>query len=176
MPSITKLKKDVDQVWLAVRVFPRREKHVVKLLEQRGIESWIPLQERIKRYKRKVRKVQLPLITQYVFARTAIKNAGEILSVAGVIELVRPSGEICPIPEEEIFLMKRIVGEVSEIAVEPGQWQKGDEMEIISGQLTGLRGRLEEWRGKKRLGISMSHFQHTMIIEVPLTALRKVCD
>jgi len=167
-------KRKVGQVWLAVRVFPRREKHVMKLLQRKGIESWIPLQEKIRRYKRKVRKVQLPLITQYVFIHTEIDKASRVLSVDGVIDLVRPSGNICPIPEEEIILIKRIVGEVSEIEVEPGQWEKGDEVEIISGQLTGLRGRLEEWRGKKRLGISMNQFQHTMIIEVPMKSLRKV--
>lgn len=167
-------KEDTEQVWLAVRVFPRREKHVVKLIQNKGIESWIPLQEKIRRYKRKVRKVQLPLITQYVFVHTEVKNVGKILSVSGVIDLVKPSGEICPIPEEEILLIKRVVGEATVVEVESGQWEKGDEVEIISGQLTGLRGRLEEWRGKKRLGISMNQFQHTMIIEVPLKALRKV--
>src|SRR6056297_770635 len=170
----TMRKKDIEQVWLAVRVFPRREKHVVKLIQKMGIESWIPMQEKIRRYKRKVRKVQLPLITQYVFVHTEVQNVGKILSVSGVIDLVRPSGEICPIPEEEIVLMKRVVGEASVVEFESGQWEKGDEVEIVSGQLTGLRGRLEEWRGKKRLGIAMNQFQHTMIIEVPLKALKKV--
>ncbi|SRR6056297_615692 len=174
MMSSLAREKEIDQVWLALRVFPRREKHVMKLLQKKGIESWVPLQERTRRYKRKVRKVQLPLITQYVFIHTSIKKVGRALSVPGVIELVCPSGEIDPIPEEEIILMKRVVGEVSEIEVEPGKWQKGEEVEIVAGQLTGLKGHLVEWRGKQRLGIAMNQFQHTMIIEVPLHALRKV--
>lgn len=172
--ALIEKEKDTDQVWLAVRVFPRREKHVVKLLHNMGIESWIPLHERIRRYKRKVRKVQLPLITQYVFVHTHLESSGKILSVPGVIEFVSPSGEIDPIPEEEIVLMKRVVGEVSEVEVEPGKWNKGEKVEIVAGQLTGLIGRLVEWRGKQRLGIAMDQFRHTMIIEVPLHALRKV--
>ncbi|NBB88238.1 MAG: UpxY family transcription antiterminator [Bacteroidetes bacterium] len=166
--------KPTSQVWLAVRVIPRREKHIVKVLQRKGMESWIPLEEKIRRYKRKVRKVELPLITQYVFVNTSTRNLGEILSVDGVIDFVRPSGEISPIPEEEIILLKRVVGEANVVEVEAGTWEKGDEVEIIAGQLTGLKGRLEEWRGKKRLGISMPQFAHTMIIEVPIKALRKL--
>jgi transcription antitermination factor NusG len=66
------------------------------------------------------------------------------------------------------------VGEVSEVEVEPGKWDTGQKVEIVAGQLTGLKGRLVEWRGKQRLAIAMDQFQHTMIIEVPLHALRKV--
>jgi transcription antitermination factor NusG len=58
--------------------------------------------------------------------------------------------------------------------VEAGEWKEGDEVEIVAGQLTGLKGRLMEWRGKNRVGIRMAHFQHTMIIEVPLNTLRKI--
>jgi transcription antitermination factor NusG len=161
-------------LWLAFRVIPRREKHVVHSLLRQGVEAWIPLQERVKRYKRKVRKVQYPLITQYVFARVRRNELAKVLSTTGVVQVLRPSGYIDPIPADEIELLKRIVGEWHDVEVEAGEWKEGDEVEIVAGQLTGLKGRLMEWRGKNRVGIRMAHFQHTMIIEVPLNTLRKI--
>lgn len=162
--------------WYAVRTFHRREKHVNKLLELKNVNAWVPLREKTRIYTRKIRKVQLPLISQYVFVQIDEKQKGKVLQTEGVISFVQPSGYIVPIPKEEINLLKRVIGEdmEAEIEVEEGQIQEGDHVEIIGGELTGLQGYMIERRGKNKVAVNLEHFQHAILMEIPVSALRKI--
>ncbi len=165
---------DTGLYWYAVRTFFRREKHVNKLLQLKDLNSWLPLQEKTRVYTRKIRKVQVPLISQYIFVEIQPEERVRVLETEGVIEFIKPSGYVMPIPEHEIKLLKRVIGEDVEIEIEEGKIEKGDLVEIIGGELTGLRGHMVERRGKNRVAINMEHFQHALLMEIPLSALRKI--
>jgi transcription antitermination factor NusG len=170
----TMIDEETGLAWYAVRTFFRREKHVNKLLDLKGVDAWVPLREKTRIYTRKIRKVQLPLISQYVFVNINERDKGKVLQTEGVIGFVKPSGYIVPIPKEEIDLLKRVIGEEVEVEMEEGQIQKGDRVEIIGGELTGLRGHMVERRGKNKVAVNMEHFQHAILMEIPLSALRKI--
>jgi len=160
--------------WYAVRTFFRREKYVRDRLLDQGIEAWLPLQEKTRRYTRKVRKVQLPLISQYIFVKIDQEERARVLEVEGVIQFVRPSGYVVPIPQSEIDLLRRVIGEDLSTEVEEGTITEGDEVEIIAGELTGLKGQMVEERGKNRIAVNLTNMGLALWMEVPLSAVRKL--
>ena len=165
---------DTQTYWYAVRTFFRREKHVDRLLQMKDIQSWLPLQEKTRVYTRKIRKVKLPLISQYIFVRIQPEERVKVLQTEGVIEFIKPSGYVMPIPQKEIDLLKRVIGEDMEAELVEGQIKKGDHVEVIGGELTGLKGHMVEKRGKNKVAINLEQFQHALLMEIPLSALRKI--
>ncbi len=160
--------------WYAVRTFFRREKQAIRLMEARGIDCWLPTIEKIRTYKRKVRRVELPLLSTYVFVRIDRSDYVPVLETEGVIRFVQPGDSIQPVPEREIDLLRQVIGEKLALEVVPHRLEEGDKIELIGGELTGLSGRLVSWKGKERVAVSLDSIGHSILMEVPVSALRKV--
>ena len=58
---------DTEPRWFAVYTRYKREKLVLKELQRRGINAYLPLQTVTRYYTRKVKTVHLPLISCYIF-------------------------------------------------------------------------------------------------------------
>lgn len=161
--------------WFAVYTRFRREKLVVERLKRQGIEAYLPLQHFTRRYTRKVRQVALPLISCYVFVKIAKPEYLSVLRTPDVVGFVKISKDLIAIPEAEIRLMQRIVGEVEvEIEAKPLVLQKGDPVEIIGGQLTGLKGKLVDCPNGKNFLIELTSVGYTLQMEVPPAFLCKI--
>lgn len=128
--------------WFAVYTRYKREKLVAGRLAQKGIQVYLPLQQFTRRYVRKVKQVELPLISCYLFTRITKAEYVPVLETPDVVKFVRFSKNLIAIPDREIQIIQRVVGEAVEVEVTPAQYTPGDTVEIIGGQLTGLRGTL----------------------------------
>ena len=140
--------------WFAIYTRYKREKLVKRELEEKGITAFLPLQHLTRRYTRKVKQVQLPLISCYVFTKIVKSQYIPVLEVQDVVNFVQFSRNLIAIPEREIDLMRRIIGEKVEIEVEQLSYAVGDEVEITAGNLVGLRGKLLR-TGKKNFLIDL---------------------
>ncbi|MEZ5039016.1 MAG: UpxY family transcription antiterminator [Saprospiraceae bacterium] len=161
--------------WFAVYTRYKREKQVVKRLEEKGITTYLPLQ-RVKRYyTRKVKQVELPLISCYLFTKITKPEYIPVLDTPDVVKFVRFSKNLISIPEREIQLIQRVVGEEIEVEMEPSTHMRaGDEVEIIGGQLTGLKGKLVSQEGKKNFLIELESLGYAMRMQVDPQYLRKI--
>jgi len=160
--------------WYAVHTGFKREKRVQKQLERKGIEHYLPLQKRIRRYTRKVRQVELPLISTYIFVKIDLKDRVSVLEVPDVYGFVQFAKDIIPIPESEIALVKRVLGEAYEVEVEEGPLAPGTPVEIIGGQLTGLKGTLVEQAGKEVFNIQLDSLGYQLRMDVPRNLLQRI--
>ena len=159
--------------WFAIYTRYKREKLVSRQLEEKGITSYLPLQNFTRHYTRKVKHVQLPLISCYVFTKITKTEYVPVLEVQDVVKFVQFSRNLIAIPETEIEVMKRITGEKLDLEVEPYSYQVGDEVEIISGNLLGLKGKLLR-TGKKNFLIDLKSIGYALKIEVDPSILKKV--
>ena len=119
--------------WYAVYTKYRSEKHVVGQLRKRGIEAYVPLLRRTRRYERKVKSYEMPLINCYVFVRIPEERRVEVLRVPYVHRFLTIEGKIVPIPVREMEIMQRVVGELHDVTCEAIMWEPGDDVEIIPG-------------------------------------------
>ena len=159
--------------WYAVRTRSRSEKWVVRQLEEKNIESWIPLKWSVRKYPGRVRKTQIPLINGYVFVHITPDKFARILETEGVFGFVQFASEIPTVPTGQIELLKYITGENMEITMTDQVMERGDQVEIIGGELTGLSGELVEFKGKHRVLMRMENVGLSFFIEVPRARLRK---
>lgn len=161
--------------WFAVYTRYKREKQVLKRLTEKGITTYLPIQ-RVKRYyTRKVKQVELPLISCYLFTKITKPEYIPVLDTPDVVKFVRFSKNLISIPEREIKLIQRVVGEDVEVEMEPRQhMRKGDEVEIIGGRLTGLKGTLVNLDGQKHFVIELENMGYAMRMQVDPQYLRKI--
>lgn len=161
--------------WFAVYTRYKREKQVLKRLEDKGITTYLPLQRLKRYYTRKVKQVELPLISCYLFTKITKPEYIPVLDTPDVVKFVRFSKNLISIPEREIHLIQRVVGENIEVEMEPCRsLRKGDEVEIIGGQLTGLKGTLVDVEGKKHFVIELESLGYAMRMQVDPQYLRKI--
>ena len=160
--------------WFAVYARYKREKVVARRLKEKGIECYLPLQRLTRYYTRKVKKVELPLISGYLFTRITRKEYVSVLETQDVVKFVRFSRNLISIPEREIDIIRRVVGEAVEVEVEPSSFRPGDAVEIIGGQLTGLKGTLLERRSDKNFVIELEKLGYSLLMQVDPALLRRI--
>lgn len=160
--------------WFAVYTPYKREKLALKHLQKKGITAFLPIQQLTRRYKRKIKKVDLPLINCYVFVKITKKEYVKVLEVEHILQFVRFSKNLIAIPNEEIYLMKQVLGEGLEVNIEKGVFQKGDRVEVTAGNLMGLNGFLVDHKGKRQVVVNLAFLGYSLRVQVPTALLRKV--
>lgn len=152
----------------------KREKLALADLTRQGIECYLPMLHEVKRYEHKYREVDLPLIRSYLFVRLNESGYHPVIACPYVSGFVRFGEEIVSIPEEEMALLRRIVGEGNLQDAEEGIFDEGDHVEIIGGKLTGIRGTLVERLGKNRVAIALNAIGYSLIMDIDPAYLRRV--
>jgi transcription antitermination factor NusG len=165
---------DTTQQWYAVTTKYKCEKLVTTALHHKGLEAYVPLLKRTRRYTRKIKNYEIPLINCYAFVRIALKDRVKVLEEPHVHQFIGFDGKIVPIPEAEMQMMRRVVGELSEVVVEPREWLDGDRVEVIAGNLTGIKGKLIEQSGKHEFVVELESLGYQLRMVVDRSMLRKV--
>lgn len=165
---------DNEAKWFAIYTNFKREKLALKHLERKNIRAYLPIQRKIRKYTRKVVTVDLPLISCYVFVKITKREYVKVLETEHVLSFVKFSKNLIAIPDEEIELMKWVLGEGINVNIEKTSLNKGDQVEIISGNLTGIKGQLVEVKGKNQVLIDLAYIGYTLQIEVDKKLLRKL--
>ena len=160
--------------WFAVRTPYKREKTALRELLSHGLEAYVPLVKRVKQHSKKIKAYELPLINNYCFVRIRRPDVNRVLSVRDVADFVRFSGEIIAIPDDEIALLRRIVGESNDIALAGMPMKMGSRVEIIGGRLTGIKGRIIEEKSKHLLLVEMETLGWTIQLEVSPNHIRPI--
>jgi len=161
--------------WFAVYTKYKREKIILKDLERQGIQAYLPIQEITRIYASKKKKVQLPLISCYIFVKITKSEYLRVLQTDSVVNFVRIAKNLISIPEREIEIMRKIVGEGIPVTAEPSSaFNKGDQVEIVGGSLTGLSGTLVDNHGEKEVIIDLESMGYSLRMTLEAKFLRKI--
>ena len=163
-----------EKRWFAVYTRYKREKLVNQQLRQKGIEAYVPLQEFTRYYTRKIKKVQLPLISCYIFVRINKSDYVRVLETPDVVTFIRFDSRLVAIPEQDIKILRQVVGEDQEIMVSREKVEVGQRAEIIGGRLTGLKGRILKDHGDKNFIIELDSLNYNLHMQVPKKYLQPI--
>ena len=151
--------------WYAAYTCAQHEKSVARQLELRTIEHFLPLYEKVSRWKDRHVKLQLPLFSGYVFVRLALKDKLQVLQVPGVAHLVGFGGHPTALREEEMQALQNAFND--HIHAEPCPYlHAGRRVNIKSGALRGLNGILLKKKSTFRFVISLELIQRSISVEV----------
>ena len=172
--SINQLDTEVSK-WFAVYTNFKREKLVKKMLDQKGIECYLPLRKEVRNWSKKKRTMELPLISCYIFVKITKAEYVPVLETEYILKFVKFAKDLIAIPEDEIQLLKNILqGEVDFEITPVDNFQKGDSIIIAGGSLAGTKGQLVDFEGKKRVVITLDYIQHTFKLSVEKHLIQKV--
>lgn len=171
-PNITKQDKELRN-WYALYTRPRFEKAVDSELHEKGIESFLPLQSVIRYWSDRKKKVEVPLFPSYVFVHANLSERYRSLQTRGVVKMICFNGQPARIPDGEIQRFHRILN--SGLEAQPHSYLKnGDEVEVSSGPLMGLKGFYIEDRSKGRIVISVHTIQQSISLELDRCQVRRI--
>jgi transcription antitermination factor NusG len=161
--------------WHVVYTKSRAEKKVLIELEYQGIDAYLPLQRKLRQWSDRKKWVEVPLISGYIFVNINRFEYDKVLQTIGVVSYVRFEGKAAIIPEEQIDSIKRLLLQNEhEIKVSIENFMKGDSIEVIAGSLIGMKGSLVTIKGKKRVAILLEQINLSIMVDLPITDIRKV--
>ena len=151
--------------WYALRTRSRHEKRVRDQLATRGIEPFLPLVTRWRRWQDRRKQVAFPLFPGYCFARFLPRERLAVLTAFGVVQILGNHAGPIPVPEVEIEGVRRLV--TSTLPVDPHPYlREGDWVEVIHGPLVGLQGILLRKGARARLVIGVRLIQQAVSVEL----------
>ncbi len=160
--------KILNYNWYAIRVKSRSEKKVYTDLTELGIEAYLPLQRKLRQWSDRKKWVEIPLISGYVFVYISRREYETVLRIYNVVCYIYFEGKAAVIREEDINLLKRMLGQVEvELEITPEELKPGQMVEIISGPLLGVIGELIDYKGKNKVALRIPPLGYTVLIEAP---------
>ncbi len=159
--------------WYALYTRPRHEKKVFEQLTEKGVESFLPVVERMRQWKDRKKKVQIPLFNSYVFVKIDLKDRYTSLQTYGVVRLISFGGKPAAIPDWQIEQLQRVIEHPDTLELE-NYLREGDWVEVVDGPFRGVKGRLKELRGQTRLVINIDGIYQSASFVVDRTLVEKI--
>ena len=155
-----------NKKWFAVYVKSRSEKKVFKLLEDIGIESFLPLITRVKQWSDRKKKVEEPLFRSYLFVNISLSDYYNVLNVNGVVKFVTFERKPVPVPESQITAIKEYLNDSELHVINYEDFKEGELVRVKSGQMKDLVGRFIKINGKHRIIIDIEAVGQSLPINI----------
>ena len=164
--------------WYALYVHSRAEKKVYSQLLDMGIEAYLPLVTKMKKWSDRMKKVEEPLFKSYLFVRADEKSHFSIVSLPGVTKFVSFERKAVRVPENQINAIKKYCDDYvsDEKEVDQNEFHEGQLVRITTGEMKGLIGRLAPVNNKKRLIVNIESVGHNLPINISRTKLEPVYE
>ena len=141
--------KEMSRKWLAIYSRPRWEKKVNQLLQEKGLESYCPLNKVRRQWSDRIKIVEEPLFKSYVFVKVKEEDKTEVRMTPGVINFVYSDGKPAVIREKEIVAIRQFLDEYEHVQVEPLQLKVDQKVKIVAGPFMDKEGKVLELQHKK---------------------------
>lgn len=162
-----------ERRWYAVFTIPQNEKSVIRHLNLRSVESFVPTYETTRIWKNRQRvTTTLPLFPCYVFVHISPCERVKVLQSPGVLRVVGNGRQSVPMEEAEIeFLRLGFSGR----KLEPFQeLVVGEKVRIKTGLMQGVEGILVRKNSSLRFVLSLELINQHAAVQVDADALESM--
>jgi transcription antitermination factor NusG len=151
--------------WYAIQTWSRQEKMVRDQLAAKSITHLLPLWRKRSIWRDRVKYIEVPLFSGYLFGYFALQEKVTVLETFGVVRIVGVNGTAVPVPEKQIAAVRTMVEHRLSYDPHP-HLVEGMRVRITSGVLTGAEGILIAKKGRHRLVISIDLIKQTVAVDV----------
>lgn len=162
--------------WLAVYVRLYHEKKTSARLDAMGIENFLPIQEEIHQWSDRRKKISRVLIPTIVFVRVAASERKKVLELYSVNRYMANRGESVPlvIPDDQMERFRFMLDySDSAVSVNSHSLIPGEEVRVIKGPLSGLKGELVTVDGKTKVAVRIAALGFACV-EMPVGFIEKL--
>ena len=157
-------KMNSKYIWYTLYTRPRFEKRVKEEFESIGIECYLPLHRTPRVWSDRVKFVDMPLFSSYIFIRSKESELQSIVRTKGVVRIIYYDGKPAVIRQQEIDAIKNFIE-----AAEGKALCAGDEVEILAGSMKNKSGRIIKIK-KKYLILRIEQLAATVCINTESVA------
>ncbi|GIX46923.1 MAG: transcription termination factor NusG domain protein [Candidatus Tectimicrobiota bacterium] len=156
----------VDQPhWYAIHTRSRHEKVVRDQLAAKGVTHLLPLWRKRSVWKDRIKLIEVPLFSGYLFAYFPLREKLRVLTTIGVVRLVGINGQPVPIPQEQIDAVRTMVEQ--QLRYDPYPYlREGMRVRVKRGVLAGAEGILIAKRQHYRLVVSIDLIQRAVAVDI----------
>lgn len=149
--------------WYALQVRRNHERLSACALEGKGFETFLPLYRSERRWSDRVKQLELPLFSGYLFCRFDPQKRLGVMTSPGVVRIVGIGKAPVPVSDAEIEAIQTIAK--SNLDVQPWPFLRvGQVVRIEGGPLYGLSGMLLEIRNEHRLVVGVTLLQRSVAV------------
>jgi transcription antitermination factor NusG len=149
--------------WYALYTKSRNEKKVADLLEKKGVEIYCPLQEEVRQWSDRKKKVKMPVFKSYVFVRMDDykKESVAVLETPGAVRFLWWLGKPGLVRDEEITNIRHFLERYQGAEVQM-DYHRGERVRVAEGPLKEQQGVILDIKNKKAvlyidsMGISLT--------------------
>lgn len=153
--------------WHAVYVKSRAEKKAQTELQFKEIETFLPLQRKLRQWSDRKKWVETPLISGYLFVRASRKEYDLVLQSNYIVSYVRFEGKAAIIPDNQIDYLRLMLKQYgAEIEITREKLKPGQKIEVIAGPMIGLRGKLQKIKGKNKVAVELEELGYSAMVEI----------
>lgn len=138
----------MSKKWLAVYTRPRWEKKVNQLLQEKGTESYCPLNKIRRKWSDRVKVIEEPLFKSYVFVKISDEERTQVRMTPGIVNFVYWNGKPAVIKEKEIATIRRFLDDYEHVEADPMDIKINERVKITTGPLMDQEGKVLSVRHK----------------------------
>jgi len=163
-----------NKKWYVLKVRPRYEKAIAERLSHK-YEIFLPLIKRESQWSDRIKIIESPLFSGYMFIKTDIKMMHFILEENGVSAFVQFGATPAVIRDREIDAIRLLAKNNDTLKVDEGYaFSKGEEVLVKKGVFAGIRGRVNMIKNRSRLFVLIEQLGKIISVEVDMDSLEKV--
>lgn len=147
--------------WYALYTSARAEKQVELKINAEGVETYLPLHKRARKWSDRIKMVEMPLFSSYIFVYTTDEKLRNLVRINGVSRIVFYNGKPAVIREKEIEAIRQFVQQAAEKECEFGLTE---EVLVACGPLKDISGKIKKV-GKKYLILHIEQMGITVCIK-----------
>ena len=152
--------------WYPVYTHARAEKKAHETLVKKGIETYLPLNRKLKQWSDRKKWVEEPLIKSYLFVNISDQEQMDVLMTKGVARFIYFSGKITPMPASQINDLKLLLASSYDLEVTEENLQPGEKIIIKAGPLKGMQGEIVSHRSQKQLLLRLDNMGVSILVQV----------
>ena len=154
---------------------PNSEKQVFQELQSLGINSYLPLMKKRRKWRNRTIESSVPLFSGYIFLQVNRLTYIQVLNIQGVIRFLTNNGKLCRVRESEITEVRRVERLNQQYQIERvSYFEKGNKVSISNGPFSGFEGEIVERKGKYRLLVRLKSIREAISIDVEEHILKAI--
>src|SRR5271166_4531763 len=151
--------------WYAVSVRTRHEKLVTRHLRQQGWSCFLPLYRSLRRWKDRLKELEMTLFPGYVFVNLNARDRLGVLRAPGVLRFVTFQGQPAAVPDSEIRALESSLS--AGLRPQPHPYlRQGAKVRVKRGPLVGAEGIMIRRKERFRLVLSIDLIMRSVMFEV----------
>ena len=162
-----------EKAWFALYTKSRSEFKAAEQLQAIGIQYYLPVVAKWKKWSDRKKKILEPILKGYIFILANERERKLSLEPSSVVRCVFDNGRPAKIPEWQIENLKKMLSKESDFLIQDGLIP-GVKVKIREGPFEGIIGVVHESDNGKTIAVSIDLLRRSVIAHLPKESIFEV--